>query len=751
MTRPDTLFVLVQRTFLALVFVFLYCTGIAFAQTGTIAGRVLDAATGTPLAGVNVRLLEASLGTSTDAEGRFTLINVPAGEHTIVASFIGYGTVSRVTRVSDGAHIQLDLTMTAETLGLESIVVTGVRVTEAEPGNLILTDRDLSRVQASTLASFLSNQSTVAVGGGSPVAQKVYVRGFEDVMLNVRIDGAQNAGELYHHQARLQLEPEFIKQIVLDAGAGAATNGPGALTGSMHVTTKSAFDMLEPGRSLGAWAKGTVGTNGENRYKGSGLVYGRLTEGLGLIAGLTYEDGGDYADGHGNLATPTAFEHWRGFSKLSGNFGPHTFHLSFERLDDQGVYYERPNLIGFRETYQLADHDMGRSTVSLNYSYRPESETVDLQTRAYWTESTFENARLSTPDTFYGKGSFASLGFEVRNTSRFGAVSLIYGVDGRWDDGYGAQNATPPPFWGTSEQSASVAGVFTQAHLPLLEERIELSGGLRIDRYEHEVLSGVGEGASNHAVGLSPNVAAQFEWIDGLTVRGSYAQAFRGVTIREAFFSSLYTHRGDLKPERADNLELGLQFERAGFFVRGTLYRQTIQNFVDAVYQGEEVWGYWENVGDARVDGYEAEVGGRWNTSRFSVGVWESEPTLNDEPLTDAMLGLGTSIGRTWTARLEHLLAAPGIDLVLIGRFVEKEENTIGENAPDKPSYGVVDLHAAWQPQPLDRIRLGISVTNLLNEFYYDHATYFWLPQAQTYVGFPSRGRELLLSLSYRF
>jgi len=101
--------------------------------------------------------------------------------------------------------------------------------TEQEPGNLRMSSAQIERLQATDLSTLFSNQSTLAVGGGSaPVAQKIYVRGFEDTMLNVTVDGAQQIGELYHHQARLQLEPELIKTIELDAGSGAATAGPGA-------------------------------------------------------------------------------------------------------------------------------------------------------------------------------------------------------------------------------------------------------------------------------------------------------------------------------------------------------------------------------------------------------------------------------------------------------------------------------------------------------------------------------------------
>ncbi len=138
---------------------------------------------------------------------------------------------------------------------LDTVVVEG----QAEPGNFIIEREDIELTQPSDLADLLSNESGVAVGGGSPVSQKIYVRGFEDTMLNVTIDGAQEPAELYHHQSRVQIEPEFIESIELTAGAGAATNGPGALTGALRVRTRDAFDMLREGQKAGFLLKGGYG------------------------------------------------------------------------------------------------------------------------------------------------------------------------------------------------------------------------------------------------------------------------------------------------------------------------------------------------------------------------------------------------------------------------------------------------------------------------------------------------------------
>lgn len=74
----------------------LACLGLALvatpllAQTGTLAGRVIDARTGIPVTTAQVTITGTSLGAAVDADGRFRIVNVPAGPREVRARSIGY-------------------------------------------------------------------------------------------------------------------------------------------------------------------------------------------------------------------------------------------------------------------------------------------------------------------------------------------------------------------------------------------------------------------------------------------------------------------------------------------------------------------------------------------------------------------------------------------------------------------------------------------------------------------------------------
>jgi hypothetical protein len=113
-----------------LILVFLLLPVFLFAQSsGKIAGVVVDKSTGDPLPGVNVILEGTTLGSSTDIDGYFVVLNVPVGVFTIRANYIGYkDVVMQQVRVSANITTELNYELTPTTLELdEAIVITAQR------------------------------------------------------------------------------------------------------------------------------------------------------------------------------------------------------------------------------------------------------------------------------------------------------------------------------------------------------------------------------------------------------------------------------------------------------------------------------------------------------------------------------------------------------------------------------------------------------------------------------------------------
>jgi len=87
-----------------------------------LVGRVLDAATGTPLSGAFVHLEGEDWGVLTDEDGRFSLPRVPRGLLSVAVEQLGYVDLVRTTEFREGAE-PLVLALEPDPLLLEGIEV----------------------------------------------------------------------------------------------------------------------------------------------------------------------------------------------------------------------------------------------------------------------------------------------------------------------------------------------------------------------------------------------------------------------------------------------------------------------------------------------------------------------------------------------------------------------------------------------------------------------------------------------------
>ncbi len=95
---------------------------------GNISGYVTDSASGEPLPGVNTFLKGTQMGSATDMNGKFTIINVPRGRYNLVVSYIGYQQVNIVIEVVEKNIANMFIPLNVATIEAEqAIVVAAVR------------------------------------------------------------------------------------------------------------------------------------------------------------------------------------------------------------------------------------------------------------------------------------------------------------------------------------------------------------------------------------------------------------------------------------------------------------------------------------------------------------------------------------------------------------------------------------------------------------------------------------------------
>lgn len=113
------------RRYLLFVGLLLFAPLVGHAQsTGSVAGTVTDA-NDRPLPGVNVAIQAVQRGAATGPDGSYTISALEPGQYTIQASLVGYETQRATVTVEAGENVVQDFVMTAASLNLDEVVVTG--------------------------------------------------------------------------------------------------------------------------------------------------------------------------------------------------------------------------------------------------------------------------------------------------------------------------------------------------------------------------------------------------------------------------------------------------------------------------------------------------------------------------------------------------------------------------------------------------------------------------------------------------
>src|SRR5947208_1110643 len=109
--------------------------------TGTIRGRVFESGSERALSPAQVTVVGTAFAAVTDAAGRYVLVSVPAGPHTVRVRMIGFASVEQTISVADGDTVRADFALSFRPITLEEQVVTGTAgpVSKRTLGNAITT------------------------------------------------------------------------------------------------------------------------------------------------------------------------------------------------------------------------------------------------------------------------------------------------------------------------------------------------------------------------------------------------------------------------------------------------------------------------------------------------------------------------------------------------------------------------------------------------------------------------------------
>ncbi|MGU3495426.1 TonB-dependent receptor domain-containing protein [Xanthobacteraceae bacterium A53D] len=655
------------------------------------------------------------------------------------------------------------------------------------------------------------------------------IRGLQGMgRVNTTVDGALNATTSYRGYAGTRdetyVDPDLIGGIDISKGPAEGVGG-GAIGGNINFRTLSAEDIVKDGRNWGVRVKGGLGSNtamplitqlsntapptkrdeaGPNGFNGdswSGSVAAAtLQENFEGVIAFSKRKQGNYFAGSNNVDQGFIFpEGAMGLNpgrnaivrpggevyntsedvtsfltkgKLKWGDG-HSFELGYMLYDNEGGE-EDEALINVLTSYgqrQLSSTRLNSYTAK--YRYDP-SDNPLVNVRANLWRTDLDHKRGQAYPAGFRDHSVSTSGGDISNTSLFdtawGALGVNVGTEFRYEDAFAPDQIAAVQEARGPNGSRMLVSAFGRATLEPTDW-LELSAGLRFDRY---TAGGVGASAQypdSDGARLSPNATVVVKPWDGVQLYAEYKEGYRPPSLRELYWE-LYTLQvnPDLEGEVSKNLEFGVNFLRNDVFLTGDKARFKAAYFRNR-YDGYIVMddvpdqpGYQQftNIDQANYQGF--ELSGSYDTGWFFVEgnftkylkVEYCTATGCEVPTLDAVLANVTPptfVPPEWSGAVtggfrmfDQALTIGGRAYFASTRYGTEwlPENTslpglIGINFT-WPQFVVFDLFATYKFSE-DTV-LSFSAENLTDQYYYD-------PLSTT--GMPSPGRTLRLGFTHTF
>ncbi len=201
------------------------------AQTGTIRGNLYDEETGDPIIYGTVRLGNTGLGTNTDFEGFFNINKIPEGDYKLIATYVGYDSVSMDVKVREGAIIYKQLYITESAIQLGVVDISGKREqarSDIQISKITVTPKQIRSLPStggeSDIAQYLPVLPGIIVSGDQ--GGQMYIRGGSPIQNKILLDGMTIYNPFHSIGFFSVFETETIRSVdVLTGGFNAEHGG----------------------------------------------------------------------------------------------------------------------------------------------------------------------------------------------------------------------------------------------------------------------------------------------------------------------------------------------------------------------------------------------------------------------------------------------------------------------------------------------------------------------------------------------
>lgn len=230
--------------YIKIIAVLLISNALLWCANGKIAGHIIDKKTREPLPGVNVFVEGTSMGAATDLNGDFVIINIPPGDYTLQASFIGYATHRiKNIRVNIDQTTRQDIILNQEVLKGQEVVVLAERPMvqrDLTSSQKITTGSEMKGMPVESFLGVLTTQAGVNQGADGAL----HIRGGRSNEIGYYIDGVAVSNPFFTNSLAINVSNSALEEMKVVSGGFNAEYG-NAMSGIVNLQIKEGGENYE--------------------------------------------------------------------------------------------------------------------------------------------------------------------------------------------------------------------------------------------------------------------------------------------------------------------------------------------------------------------------------------------------------------------------------------------------------------------------------------------------------------------------
>jgi len=251
-----------SKNLLFFIITFILTSSALIEAAGRISGKVKDE-DNFSLSGANIFIQSLGLGTATDQNGEFLLLNVPEGSYDLTVSFLGYSKETINLKVEDNKTTSVNIILKAGVVVGQEVLVLGDQLkgqakalnqqrNNSNITNVVSSDQ-IGRFPDANVGDALKRIPAITVNYDQGEARFVNIRGTEPRLNSVMLNGDRvPSAEAEIRNVQVDLIPSDMIQTIEVNKALTPDMDADAIGGAINLITRPAPNNLRISGTLGS-------------------------------------------------------------------------------------------------------------------------------------------------------------------------------------------------------------------------------------------------------------------------------------------------------------------------------------------------------------------------------------------------------------------------------------------------------------------------------------------------------------------